>query len=174
MLTLGKPIAGGVPAAVYGFTEDINVRFMQKLGLEDADSGGIGGTLAGNALSISAMRAALEQVLTPSAYEHMIALGERFEQGVVEIIEEYELPWIVKRLGGRVEYWFRPAPPRSGGEAAAAKDDELDKFMHLFALNRRILMTPFHNMALMSPETSEADVDCHTAVFREAIAALVG
>jgi glutamate-1-semialdehyde 2,1-aminomutase len=173
MLTMGKPVAGGVPAAVYGFTQEVNDLFMKKVDLEDADSGGIGGTLAGNPLTISAMRASLEHVLTPAAYEHMIALGQRFEKGLLKVIQDWELPWIVKRLGGRVEYWFRPRPPRNGGEAAAAKDELLDRYMHLFALNRRILMTPFHNMALMSPETSAADVDCHSAVFREAVESLV-
>jgi glutamate-1-semialdehyde 2,1-aminomutase len=174
MLTLGKPIAGGIPAAVYGFSEEVNRRFMDLLCLEDADVGGIGGTLAGNALSVAAMRAALEHVLTPAAYEKTLALGKRFEDGVLSVIQEWDLPWIVKRLGGRVEYWFRQTPPRNGGEAAAAVDAELDRYMHLFALNRRILMTPFHNMALMSPDTSEADVDRHTEVFREAVASLFG
>ena len=172
MLTLGKPIAGGVPAAVYGFSEEVNQRFMAMLELEDADVGGIGGTLAGNALSVAAMRATLEQVLTPAAYEKTIGLGEYFEQGVSKVIQDWELPWIVKRLGGRVEYWFRTAPPRNGGEAAAAIDAELDRYMHLFALNRRILMTPFHNMALMSPQTTREDVDRHTQVFEEAVRSL--
>lgn len=172
MLTLGKPIASGVPAAVYGFSKEINERFLQKLTLNHADSGGIGGTLAGNALSIAAMRATLEHVLTPQAYEKTIRLGQRFEEGVLSVIRQWELPWIVKRLGGRVEYWYRPTPPRNGGEAAAAEDFELDRYLHLFSLNRRVLMTPFHNMALMSPETSEADVDYHTQVFAEAIQSL--
>jgi glutamate-1-semialdehyde 2,1-aminomutase len=172
MLTLGKPIAGGVPAAVYGFSEEVNDRFMALLELEDADVGGIGGTLAGNALSVASMRNTLEKVLTAEAYQQTIPLGEKFEQGVLSVIKEWELPWIVKRLGGRVEYWFRPVPPRNGGEAAAAIDSELDRYMHLFALNRKILMTPFHNMALMSPATTQADVDYHTAVFRQAVESL--
>lgn len=174
MLTLGKPIAGGVPAAVYGFSDEVNQRFMAKLELEDADVGGIGGTLAGNALSVAAMRATLEHVLTQEAYQKTIALGERFEEGVMSVIREWDLPWIVKRLGGRIEYWFRSVPPRNGGEAAAAIDAELDRYMHLFALNRHILMTPFHNMALMSPQTSPEDVDIHTRVFNQAIESLFG
>jgi glutamate-1-semialdehyde 2,1-aminomutase len=174
MLTLGKPIASGVPAAVYGFSEEVNQRFMDKLELDDADVGGVGGTLAGNALSVAAMRATLEQVLTPAAYEKTFRLGERFEAGVTSVIRQWELPWIVKRLGGRVEYWFRPTPPRNGGEAAAAIDFELDQYMHLFALNRGILMTPFHNMALMSPETSSKDVDTHTQVFGDTVRSLFG
>ncbi|NPV87486.1 MAG: aspartate aminotransferase family protein [Anaerolineae bacterium] len=174
MLTLGKPIAGGIPAAVYGFTAEVNEKFMAKLEIEDADVGGIGGTLAGNALSVAAMRATLEHVLTPAAYEKTLRLGERFEAGVVSIIQEWDLPWVVKRLGGRVEYWFRQNPPRNGGEAAAAIDAELDRYMHLFALNRRILMTPFHNMALMSRDTSEEDIDYHTQVFGEAVKTLFG
>lgn len=173
ILTLGKPIAGGVPAAVYGFTSQVSEAFAARLQLDDADVGGIGGTLAGNALSIAAMKATLEQVLTPSYYEKAFALQEKFTAGVESVIAEFNLPWIVKRLGTRSEYWFRPRPPKNGGEAAAAIDHELDRYMHLFMLNRGILMTPFHNMALLSPEITEADVDTHTRLFREAVQALL-
>jgi glutamate-1-semialdehyde 2,1-aminomutase len=173
-LTIGKPLAGGVPAAVYGFTQEVADRFDEKLVVEDADVGGIGGTLAGNALSIAAMKATLENVLTPEFYEKAIALQEKFTAGVESVIKEFELPWIVKRLGTRSEYWFRPNPPKNGGEAAAAIDHELDRYMHLYMLNRGILMTPFHNMALISPETTEADVDYHTGVFRDAVVSLFG
>jgi glutamate-1-semialdehyde 2,1-aminomutase len=173
-LTVGKPLAGGVPAAVYGFTEDVAQAFEARLDLDDADVGGIGGTLAGNALSIAAMKATLQHVLTDAFYSKAIALQECFTEGVEAVIKEFELPWIVKRLGNRSEYWFRPAPPRNGGEAFAAVDHELDRYMHLFALNRGILMTPFHNMALISPDTTQADVDHHTSVFREAVVSLFG
>ena len=139
---------------------------------DDSDVGGIGGTLAGNALSIAAMRATLEKILTVQFYEKAFALQDQFTSGVESVIKEFDLPWIVKRLGNRSEYWFRPKPPKNGSEAAAAVDHELDKYMHLFALNRGILMTPFHNMALISPETSVADVDHHTQVFREAVISL--
>lgn len=174
ILTLGKPIAGGVPAAVYGFTQQVADAFTARLNVDDSDVGGIGGTLAGNALSIAAMKATLTQVLTPEFYEKAIALQEKFTAGVESVIAEFNLPWIVKRLGNRSEYWFRPRPPKNGGEAAAAIDHELDRFMHLYMLNRGILMTPFHNMALISPETTEADVDYHTRTFREAVRSLVG
>ena len=174
MLTLGKPLAGGVPAAIYGFSQDIAEQFQARITLDDSDVGGIGGTLAGNALSIAAMRATLEHVLTESAYNRAIALSKRFSDGVESVIAEFSLPWIVKRLGCRSEYWFRATPPRNGGEAAAAVDSELDRYMHLYSLNRGILMTPFHNMALIAPETTEKDVDYHTQVFRDAIIDLIG
>jgi glutamate-1-semialdehyde 2,1-aminomutase len=171
-LTIGKPLAGGVPAAVYGFTEEVGNAFSERLDVNDADAGGIGGTLAGNALSIAAMKATLENVLTDEFYSKAIDLQEGFTEGVESVIQEFDLPWIVKRLGNRSEYWFRPTPPRNGGEAFAAIDHELDRYMHLFALNRGILMTPFHNMALLSPEATRADVDYHTKVFREAVVSL--
>ncbi len=171
-LTVGKPLAGGVPAAVYGFTEQVAQAFTERLDVDDADVGGIGGTLAGNALSIAAMKATLEHVLTDEFYRRATALQECFTQGVESVIREFDLPWIVKRLGNRSEYWFRPVPPKNGGEAFAAIDHELDRYMHLFALNRGILMTPFHNMALISPDTTQADVDQHTSVFREAVVSL--
>ncbi len=173
-LTMGKPIAGGIPASVYGFTQEVADRFDAMLVKDDSDVGGIGGTLAGNALSIAAMKATFEQVLTPEFYEKAFALQDKFTAGVEAVIQEFKLPWIVKRLGNRSEYWFRPTPPKNGGQAAAAVDHELDRYMHLFALNRGILMTPFHNMALISPETTQADVDHHTQVFREAVISLFG
>jgi glutamate-1-semialdehyde 2,1-aminomutase len=169
MLTVGKAIAAGIPAAAYGFSEDVAERLEAMLPRDErADVGGIGGTVAANVLSLAAMRATLSEVLTEAAFEHMIELGKRFEAGVADAIERHDLPWHVTRLGCRVEYLFRPDRPRTGSEAAAGGDAELDRLIHLFALNRGILLTPFHNMALMSPATTEADVDLHSAVFDEA------
>jgi glutamate-1-semialdehyde 2,1-aminomutase len=173
-LTCGKPLAGGIPAGVYGFTEEVAEAFWSKLELDASDVGGIGGTLAGNALSIAAMRSTLEHVLTPAMYKRCNSLADRYEEDVLAVIKEFDLPWIVKRLGFRVEYWFRSTPPHNGGEANAAVDSELDRYMHLFALNRGILMTPFHNMALIASDTTEADVKTHSQVFREAVTALFG
>ncbi len=174
MFTLGKPLAGGVPAAVYGFTRHVADRFHARLSLDDSDVGGIGGTLAGNALSIAAMRATLEHVLTENAYQKSIEKSIRFANGVESVIKARGLPWIVKRLGCRSEYWFRAIPPRNGTEAFEAIDSELDRYMHLFSLNRGILMTPFHNMALIAPDTTDSDVDYHTQVFSEAVDSLIG
>jgi len=169
-LTIGKPIAGGVPAAAYGMSEEVAETALSDPRIaEESDIGGIGGTLSGNALSLAAVRATLESVLTDEAFDSMIALGERFEAGVAGAIAAARLPWSVTRLGCRVEYHFTQEPPRSGAEAHAAVDHDLERYLHLHALNRGILMTPFHNMALMCPATSEADVDRHTQVFTEAL-----
>jgi glutamate-1-semialdehyde 2,1-aminomutase len=169
MFVIGKPIASGLPAAAYGFTPDVAARITTLIERDASDTGGIGGTLAGNALSLAAMRATLEHVLTAAAFERMIALGERFESGVKRAITAARLPWHVARLGCRAEYAFRAKAPRNGSEALASADPTLDQFMHLYALNRGILLTPFHMMALMSPSTTEADVDAHTAVFESAV-----
>ena len=174
VLTVGKAIGSGIPSAAYGFTEKVAARIDEAIGVDDSDVGGVGGTLAANVLSLTAMRATLAHVLTDEAFVHMIALGERFEQGVASVIADYSLPWHVTRLGCRVEYLFRPERPRTGSEAAEGIDHLLDRLIHLYALNRGVLLTPFHNMALMSPATSEADVDRHTAVFAAAAAELVG
>ena len=169
VLTLGKAIGAGIAAGAYGFSEDVGERLEAMLPRDErADVGGIGGTVAANVLSLAAMRATLAEVLTEDAFARMIALGERFEAGVTGVIERHDLPWHVTRLGCRVEYLFRRERPRTGSDAAAGGDAELDRLIHLYALNRGILLTPFHNMALMSPATTEADVDLHTAVFDEA------
>jgi len=174
VLTIGKPIGGGVPVGAYGFTEEVADRIAKATIWETADVGGVGGTLAGNALSLAAVRATLSEVLTDEAFERMIALGERFESAVAETIAEHGLPWSVTRLGCRAEYMFQATPPRTGGEAAAALDSELDALLHLYMLNRGILLTPFHMMALMSPATTEAHVDRHSEAFREAAGELAG
>ncbi|HEY5434156.1 MAG TPA: aspartate aminotransferase family protein [Candidatus Limnocylindrales bacterium] len=172
MLTIGKTIGGGIPAGAYGFTEAVADRIHAGIEREDSDAGGIGGTLAGNALSLAAIRATLTEVLTAEAFGRMIPLAERFEAGVNGVLQANGVPWHVTRLGARAEYHFLPEPPRTGSEQAAAADPELERFLHLWAMNRGVLMTPFHNMALMSPATTEADVDRHTAVFGEAVEAL--
>jgi glutamate-1-semialdehyde 2,1-aminomutase len=172
-LTVGKPLASGLPAAAYGMSEETARRVAAALPAGPVDVGGIGGTLAGNALSLAAMRATLGEVLTDEAFERMIGLGERFEQGVQQTIAGRELPWHVVRLGCRVEYLFRPDPARTGSEAAAGQDDELDPFIHLSLLNRGVLITPFHNMALISPATTADDVDRHTEVFADVVDELV-
>ena len=173
LLTIGKPIAGGIPAAAYGFSAEVAARLEAMLPADErADVGGIGGTVAANVLSLAATRATLAEVLTDEAFERMIALGERFESGVADVIGRHRLPWHVTRLGCRVEYLFRPERPRNGSEAAAGGDPLLDRLIHLYALNRGILLTPFHNMALISPATTEADVDRHTEVFDEAASEL--
>jgi glutamate-1-semialdehyde 2,1-aminomutase len=173
-LVFGKPIAGGVPGAAYGFTSEVAQCILDRQNLEDCDTGGIGGTLAGNALSLAAMRATLQKVLTPEAFDRMIPMAERWTDGVARAIAEFELPWNVTRLGARAEYLFSSKTPRNGSEAHDAMDFELERFMHLYAMNRGILLTPFHNMALMSPVTSKEDIDQHTKVFREAAKELVG
>lgn len=172
MLTLGKAVAGGVPGAVYGFTAEVAERIAAATDGDTIDTAGIGGTLAGNPLATAAMRATLTSVLTEDAFARTIPLAERWTAGVARAIADFALPWTVQQLGCRAEYWFRPVPPRTGAEAAASVDPELERYMHLAALNRGILLTPFHNMALLSPSVAEADVDRHTEVFRDSIAAL--
>jgi len=174
IVTIGKPIAGGIPAAAYGFSAEVATRLAGRIELEDVDVGGVGGTLAANALSLAAMRATLGEVLTAEAFERMIPLATRWTAGVETGIAESGLSWHVTQLGCRAEYLFGPDRPRTGAEAHAASNFELERYMHLFALNRGILLTPFHNMALMSPATTEADVDRHTEVFREAVSELAG
>ncbi|HTZ33033.1 MAG TPA: aspartate aminotransferase family protein [Methylomirabilota bacterium] len=174
MLVFGKAIGSGIPGATYGCTEEVAQRIAARIQLEDCDVGGIGGTLAGNALSLAAMRATLENILTAKNFEKMIALAKRFNDGVSGEIKKHGLPWNVQRLGCRAEYTFCQKPPRNGGESAAAADFELERFLHLYALNRGVLLTPFHNMALICPDTTEKDIDRHTEVFAEVTSELLG
>jgi glutamate-1-semialdehyde 2,1-aminomutase len=141
-------------------------QIARKTEREVIDTGGIGGTLAGNALSLAAMKATLTQVLTDENFIKMIELGNLWCDGVEAAITEFKLPWHVNRLGARGEYLFQKGAPKTGGEAARAGDFELEQYIHLRLLNDGILLTPFHNMALMSPYTNKSDVDAHTTAFR--------
>ena len=169
MLVIGKTIGGGIPVAAYGMSAEVADRVRAAVPYEDADVGGIGGTLAGYALSMAAARAALGEVLTAAAFERMIPLAARWELGVNEAIERHGAPWSVTRLGARAEYHFMPEPPRDGADQVAHADAELERLLHLWVMNRGVLMTPFHNMALMSPATTEQDVDRHTEAFDAAV-----
>jgi len=169
MLTVGKAVASGIPSAVYGLSEEVAAKVIKAIDKELCDVGGIGGTLAGNALTMAAMRATLTSVLTEEFYQRNIPLTTRLMEGVQGVISEFGLPWNTTQLGCRTEYWFSKVPAKNGSEAAAACDFDLDQYMHLATLNRGILMTPFHNMALVAAQTTEADIDKHTAAFREIV-----
>jgi glutamate-1-semialdehyde 2,1-aminomutase len=174
LLTVGKAIGSGISSAAYGVSEEVAAQVEESIGREESDVGGVGGTLAANVLSLAAVRATLEHVLTDEAFGRMVALGERFEAGVQGVIDDHALPWHVTRLGCRVEYLFQPERPVTGSDAAGGGDHLLDRLIHLYALNRGVLLTPFHNMALMSPATTEDDVDLHTEVFGEVASELIG
>ena len=171
MLVIGKTIGGGLPVGAYGMSSDV-ATLVEALQLnEGIDVSGVGCTLAGNALAMAAVRATLTHALLPEQFIQTTALASAWTAGVQQSYERRGLPWSVQQLGSRAEYWFCP-PPRTGADAAAAVDHELDAFMHLWAINRGVLLTPFHNMALFSPFHTMSDVEQHTAQFDEALTAL--
>jgi glutamate-1-semialdehyde 2,1-aminomutase len=174
VVTVGKAIAGGIPVGAYGVSAELAERILGDPDADLVDQGGVGGTLAGNALSMAATRATLESVLTEGNYEHMVAVATRYVEGVQAVLDEHAVPWVIVQLGARAEYRFCPEAPRCGGQSRAAHDAELDELMHLYLLNRGIFMTPFHNAALFCPATTAADVDRHTAVFSAAVEELRG
>ncbi|MEU6084391.1 transaminase [Streptomyces sp. NPDC047108] len=173
VVTLGKAIGGGIPIGAYGLSESLADRLWGHPDLDLVDTGGVGGTLAGNALSLAAARATLTEVLTDEAYERMIALATRYTAGVQRVIDTCSLPWSVTQLGARAEYRFVSPAPVNGTASQRATDVDLEDYLHLYLVNRGILLTPFHNMALMCPATTEPDVDTHLDVFEEAVRKLV-
>jgi glutamate-1-semialdehyde 2,1-aminomutase len=174
MLVIGKSIGGGVPSGAYGISADVARAVAAHPEADLVDVGGVGGTLAGNALSVAAMRATLEHVLTEDAFTQMIQRASRFTDGVRSVLEITGVPWSVAQLGARAEYRFTSPAPRTGSASAAASDEELDEYLHLYLANRGVLITPFHNMALMCPTTTDEDVDLHTRLFGDAVEELVG
>ena len=172
--TIGKALAAGIPVGTFGMTQAVADAIKARVEIEKIDTGGIGGTLAGNILALAAMRATLTDVLTEANFTKMVALGDRWSDGVDAAIKEFDLDWHCNRLGARGEYIFKGKAPRTGKEAADSGDFALEQYIHLRLLNDGFLLTPFHNMALMCPYTTEADVDAHTAAFRAMCADLVG
>jgi glutamate-1-semialdehyde 2,1-aminomutase len=173
IFVIGKSIGGGIPCGAYGLSDHVRQRVEEHPEADLIDVGGVGGTLAGNALSVTAMRATLEHVLTDDAFATMVDLATNFTSGVQETIDRAGVAWSVSQLGARAEYRFVSPAPRNGTASAAAGDDELDEYFHLSLLNRGVLITPFHNMALMCPATTKADIDLHTELFAAATNDLV-
>ncbi len=172
IFVLGKPVAGGIPCAVFGVTADVAKRMEQAR--TKASSGGhghsgMGTTLSANAFAMHAMRANLAHVMTGAAYAHMIPLAERLSTNLKALIAKHQLPWSVTQIGARTEFQFCAKPPRTGREAEAAFNDALEKCLHLSLLNRGVMITPFHNMILISPTTTAADADRLVASLDETI-----
>jgi glutamate-1-semialdehyde 2,1-aminomutase len=170
-VVIGKTIGGGIPVAAYGMSAAIASRLEALMVGHDLDVSGVGGTLTGSALAMSAMKATLSSSLLEKDFEQTIGLAKAWADGVKDVCVEFDLDWHVQQLGCRAEYWFCP-PPANGAQAAASVNPELEAYLHLAALNRGILLTPFHNMALFSVYHRTADVIKHTDVFRECISAI--
>jgi len=174
IFVIGKSIGGGIPSGAYGISHEVARLITSHPDADLVDVGGVGGTLAGNALSVAAMRATLESVLTDEAFVDMVELATEFTRGVQQAIDTHDVPWSVTQLGARAEFRFASPAPVNGTQSRAAADDGLEEYLHLYLANRGVLITPFHNMALMCPETQRADVDLHTRLFDAAVRELVG
>jgi glutamate-1-semialdehyde 2,1-aminomutase len=174
MVTIGKCIGGGIPSGAVGMSAEVVNGIARQHDADYEDTGGIGGTLAGNALAAVAMRATLERVLTAEAFERMILLATELRHSIERLIASRQLPWNVTQLGCRVEYSFQPQPAMNGTAAHQSVDRELDSYLHLYLLNRGVLITPFHNMVLISPASTAADVTLHDRLFAAAIDELQG
>jgi len=172
-LVLGKPVGGGVPCAVYGFTRELAMRVEQAKRQAVPGHSGVGTTLTANMLTMAAMRANLAEVMTDAAYQTMLSLAEQLASGLRQLITKHQLPWCVTQVGARTEFQFCSKSPVNGTEADQILDSELEKIVHLFLLNRGILITPFHNMMLVCPHTEAADIARFLAVFEECIEQLV-
>jgi glutamate-1-semialdehyde 2,1-aminomutase len=174
-VTIGKSLGGGVPCGAYGLSASLAERVLARVGADAdiVDVGGVGGTLAGNALSLCAMRAVLGEVLTDDVWAPMELLASAFADGVRASIARHGLDWSVSQLGARCEYRFAAPAPVNGGASARSADAALEEYLHLFAVNRGVLLTPFHNMALMCPATTPGDVARHQRVFDDALDALL-
>lgn len=171
---LGKPIAGGVPAAVYGWTVAVNDKIQAYLKDREPGYSGIGTTLSGNALQLACMRVVLETILTDEVYAAAMPLAEKLEAGLKTLIAHHGLAWQVVRVGLRAEIVTAPNLPRNGTEALIYAHSDVEHALHLYCLNRGVVITPFHNMMLVCPETRMSDVDTLLSVMDTGMAELSG
>lgn len=170
---LGKPVGGGVPCAVYGFTRELGARIEQAKRQAAPGHSGVGTTLTANMLTMAAMRANLGEVMTEQAYAKMLASARQLADGLRTLITRHRLPWCVTQTGARTEFQFAVTPPLNGTEADSILDSELEKIIHLFLLNRGMLITPFHNMMLVCPATQPDQIDRFLSVFDDCLHHLV-
>ncbi len=172
-MVIGKPIAGGLPAAAYGFSEELAARMKSAKDAAPAGHSGIGTTLSGNMMTLAAMHATLTEVATSAAYAHMLELASSLENGLNAVLQKHSLPWCITRIGARLELQFCATAPVNAKEARIAQHDELESAIHLFLLNRGVLLTPFHNMMLVCPATSDTDIAKLLRVFGECLTTLI-
>ena len=172
LFTIGKAIGGGVPVGLYGVSAEVAERLWEHAPRESARPGvrqsshlGFGGTLAGSALQVAAVRAVLSQILTAAGFAHMIALADQLGTRARQVVRKYGLPWHIAQSGARVETLLIPSAPRNASELARTRDGVIETLLHLYMLNRGVLITPFHSMLLMCPATSAADVDRYVSGF---------
>jgi glutamate-1-semialdehyde 2,1-aminomutase len=168
-LVVGKPIAGGLPAAAYGFSSVMAARMQAAKDAAAPGHSGIGTTLSGNMMTLAAIHATLTEVATEAAYKHMLSLAARLEAQLTASIKAHNLAWNISRMGARLELQFCKNPPTNAAEARAAQNDGLESAIHLYLLNRGVLLTPFHNMMLICPATTEADVSKLVSVFNDCL-----
>ena len=171
-LVMGKPLAGGIPAAVYGLSAAFADRVNDFLKTRTPGHSGIGTTLSGSRIQLALMRAVLENYFTDKAYAPLIALAKKLEKGIAQVLIKHGLPWHVTRAGARVEFMCVATPPKNGGEAARVIHQPLDEAIHHYLLNRGVIITPFHNMMLICPSTTEAHVNRLLTVLDHCVAEL--
>lgn len=173
LFVLGKPVAGGVPCAVYGFSAEVAARMERVRALGESGHSGIGTTLSANALALAAMHAALAEVMTPAAYAHMLPLADRLAETLRAAIAAHGLDWHVTHVGARGEFICTGTPPRNDTQARAAMQGDLERAIHLFFINRGVLIAPFHNMTLICPATTEDQVARLGNVLGECLSSLM-
>ena len=174
LFVLGKPVAGGVPCAVYGFSAEVAERMERLRDEGEKGHSGIGTTLSANALALAAMRACLTEVMTPAAYAHMLPLAEELAAKTKDVIAARGLDWHVTHVGSRGEFICDPVPARNGSEARAKMHGPLEHALHLYLINRGVLIAPFHNMTLVSPATTSSQVDRLAEVLDDCLKTLIG
>ena len=172
MFVVGKCVAGGMPTAVWGMTDEIAKRYEEANAARAPGHSGMGTTLSANPVQFACLKANLSQVMTEKNYDHMEKLAERLAHGLKKAIERHKAPWHVVRVGARVEFICAPGPLKNGAEAGLAHQPRVEAALHTALLNRGSLIAPFHNMMLISPATKKRQVDRLIASFDEVLTEL--
>jgi glutamate-1-semialdehyde 2,1-aminomutase len=172
MFVVGKCVAGGMPTAVWGMTDEIAQRYEEANAARPSGHSGMGTTLSANPMQFACLKATLGEVMTAKNYTHMEKLAERLAHGLSTAINRVNAPWHVVRVGARVEFICAPGPLRNGTEAGHAHQAQVEAALHTALLNRGSLIAPFHNMMLISPATKKRQVDRLIMAFNDVLTEL--
>jgi glutamate-1-semialdehyde 2,1-aminomutase len=172
MFVVGKCVAGGMPTAVWGMTDEVAKRYDEVNAGRASGHSGMGTTLSANPMQFVCLVATLSKVMTEANYLHMRQGAERLSHGLHAVIARHGAPWHVVRVGARVEFICAPGPLKTGAEAAGAHQPALEAAIHVGLLNRGSLIAPFHNMMLVSPATKKRQIDRLVASFDEILSDL--
>ncbi|MCK1976920.1 glutamate-1-semialdehyde 2,1-aminomutase [Jeotgalicoccus huakuii] len=153
LIALGKIIGGGTPIGAYGGRLDI----MEKVAPLGAAYQA--GTMAGNPLSMAAGIACLEVLQQEGVYEELERLGAKLEDGLLKLIDQYQVKANINRLVGALTIYFTDETVKNYKQAEASDGELFAKFFRGL-INRGVNIAPSKYEAwFLTTEHTDQDIE---------------